>query len=64
MTLVRVYHASDDTTFRRAPLRQYYEMRTPLSAIHGNAQLVLEALHIYEEMPDATTRFPRIPSFG
>ena len=39
-----------------------HEMRTPLNAIHGNAQLVLEALHIYEEMPDATTRFPRIPS--
>ncbi|MGH8646030.1 MAG: sensor histidine kinase, partial [Gammaproteobacteria bacterium] len=31
-----------------------HEMRTPLNAIHGNAQLVLEALQIYEEMPDAT----------
>ncbi|MGH8489566.1 MAG: sensor histidine kinase [Gammaproteobacteria bacterium] len=31
-----------------------HEMRTPLNAIHGNAQLVLEAVQVYEEMPDAT----------
>ncbi|MGH7217378.1 MAG: sensor histidine kinase, partial [Nitrospiraceae bacterium] len=31
-----------------------HEMRTPLNAIHGNAQLVLEALQVYEETPDAT----------